>query len=362
MKNLLLVALFVASTVSAQITITSSGIPQNIGDWVVSTADSVSILNVGHEGGPQHWEFQLVNPSRSETTYVRPVGDSPVLDSFPSTNLLYSTVFDTVDVADTVRITHYAHQNLSGSSLSGLGWVLVTDTPSTIITTVYHPPSIELEFPTSYGSTWTSGFSYTMIIDSAANIYNVTIKDRETLIDAWGTVTTPLGTFNTLRQRTDILTITDTYFMDILISSDTSNTVGFNWLVSDYGPIVSVKADSLFQDTLVTTPWCYSLITQAAVSVNEYQGPSIEEPLNIRILGNPTSFPIRIQLEIGQVEKATVEIYDVTGRLINRFDDLKPGIFTWSGISHDGNKVPSGLYIVNIKTPSGTRMLTVSVM
>lgn len=139
MKKPLLAAVLIASTVSSQITITSSDIPHNVGDWTVSTGDSVSEVNVGHEGGPQHWEFQLVNPCVAETTYIVSAGNSPALDSFPATNLLYQTAVD-----DTLKMTSYAHSNLSDAAFSSLGRAFVIDTPFTITTMVYHPPDTVL--------------------------------------------------------------------------------------------------------------------------------------------------------------------------------------------------------------------------
>ena len=101
-----------------QITLTSSDIPQNLDDWMVTTGDSIDLVNVGHSGGPHHLEFHLVNPVFSEMTYVGPPGDSPVLDSFPATDLLYVTKTR----SGATKGTHYAHYDLSSPSLLGLGW------------------------------------------------------------------------------------------------------------------------------------------------------------------------------------------------------------------------------------------------
>jgi hypothetical protein len=356
MKKCLLVTAIIASSASSQISITSSDVPHTIGDRLVSTADSVSQVRVGHAGGPQHWQFQLVNPCEVETTYIRPVGESPVLDSFPTTNLLYVTV----TAFDTLGGIHYAHYDLSRSSLQGLGWIAQIPPFTTVV--VYHPASMELQFPMGYDSTWASSFNYTVVLDSLLSSYTVTAVDRESVVDAWGTVTTPMGTFDALRSKTTSTTITDTYFMGMLLWSDTSHTLGFSWTVPDYGAIVNVLGDSVSEDTLVLAPSCYSIMTYSTVSVKEDRDPPVNVASRTRVLGNPTSLPLRIEFDIQQRQDAVVEIYDLSGRLVHRFDDVKPPVFVWDGIAHNGYRIPSGKYIVRVRTRSVWRSFIVTIL
>jgi len=356
MSKFLLTTAIIASTASSQITITSSDVPHTIGDWMVSTGDSVPQVTIGLAGGPQHWEFQLVNPCAVETTRIRPIDESPVLDSFPTANLLYVTE----TAFDPVGGTHYTHYDLSPSSLLGLGWVAQIPPLTTVV--VYYPASMELRFPVGYDSTWTSDFSYTVIIDSLLSSYIITAVDRESMIDAWGTVTTPMGTFDALRSKTTSTTITDTYFMGMLLWSDTSHTIGFSWMVHDYGAIVNVLGDSVPQDTVILTPSCYSMMTYSTVSVEEDRLPLLVGPSDARVLGNPTSLPVRIELDVEQRQEAIVEIYDLSGRLVNRFKDVKPPVFRWDGIADNGYRVPSGKYIVRVKTPSSGRSFIVTIL
>jgi hypothetical protein len=171
-----------------------------------------------------------------------------------------------------------------------------------------------------------------------------------------------MGTFDALRSKTASTTITDTYFMGMLLWSDTSHTLGFSWTVPDYGAIVNVLGDSVSEDTLVLAPSCYSIMTYSTVSVKEDRDPPVNGASRTRVLGNPTSLPLRIEFDIQQRQEAVVEIYDLSGRLVRRFDDVKPPVFVWDGIAHNGYRIPSGKYIVRVRTPSVWRSFIVTIL
>jgi len=194
------------------------------------------------------------------------------------------------------------------------------------------------------------------------NSYMTTTVDRDCAVDAWGTVTTPMGTLNTIRNRSTTRTILDTYFMGALVWSDTSDLIGFSWLVPRYGPIVSVVGGSLVQDSLIANPLCYSLTTLSAVSTEEAPGCLSDKPLNAAILGNPTSLPFSMQVELGRLQHASVEVYDVSGRLIHRSENVTSGLLQWDRILDDGRRIPAGVYIVSLRADVWTRSLTVSIM
>lgn len=199
-------------------------------------------------------------------------------------------------------------------------------------------------------------------MDSLTNTYSVTNVERSHLVDAWGTITTPLGTHSTLRQKSSSTSIVDTYVFGMLVFSDTSGTVSFNWWTNDYGTIISVVADSVVEDSLVRTPSCYAITTYSSVSVEEEQHLHISRPFSVRALGNPTSLPLLIEMETDKSQESSIEIYDVSGRLIIRFEGVNPGLFRWSGVAHNGLRIPAGAYIVNVKTGSGAKSLVVSIM
>ncbi len=87
----------------------------------------------------------------------------------------------------------------------------------------------------------------------------------------------------------------------------------------------------------------------------------------LMIYSNPTSSPVEIRYSLPANAKATLSIYDVTGKLIKSFSLaphsslLATGII-WDGRDTAGSLVPNGLYFIRLETSnySATRKLVLT--
>lgn len=79
----------------------------------------------------------------------------------------------------------------------------------------------------------------------------------------------------------------------------------------------------------------------------------------LSLASNPTHGSATIRLVLPKTERATVAIYDVTGRrVMNLADgqlDRGPHAFDWDGTSAGGARVAGGVYWVRVTTASGIR-------
>ncbi|HET9325790.1 MAG TPA: FlgD immunoglobulin-like domain containing protein, partial [Candidatus Eisenbacteria bacterium] len=79
----------------------------------------------------------------------------------------------------------------------------------------------------------------------------------------------------------------------------------------------------------------------------------------LSLASNPTHGSATIRLVLPKTERATVAIYDVTGRrLMNLADgqlDEGPHTFDWDGTGAGGARVAGGVYWVRVTTASGIR-------
>jgi len=76
----------------------------------------------------------------------------------------------------------------------------------------------------------------------------------------------------------------------------------------------------------------------------------------------PNPFNNRVQIILGKnwaSESAEVTIFDVTGKLITRFDHLDPKSrqISWDGKDARGRDVPEGIYLIRFKTPDYTETI-----
>jgi hypothetical protein len=70
---------------------------------------------------------------------------------------------------------------------------------------------------------------------------------------------------------------------------------------------------------------------------------------SLRVSPNPSSADVRIALD--DVEPASLEVRDLSGRLVRRMSGA--GEFAWDGRGDDGTRVPAGLYFYRVTTARG---------
>jgi len=96
----------------------------------------------------------------------------------------------------------------------------------------------------------------------------------------------------------------------------------------------------------------------------------VERPIDFFSAGlpspNPSAGPVALTLEVGSATGVTVEVYDVAGRRLTRFD---PGTVTagsttvrWDGRDASGRRVSRGIYWIRVHTDLGNRVRRVLIV
>jgi flagellar hook assembly protein FlgD len=74
-----------------------------------------------------------------------------------------------------------------------------------------------------------------------------------------------------------------------------------------------------------------------------------EEPIELSILPNPFFGSAVVELQLAQESRVAVEIYDLSGRLVESLANGAFGAgahrFVWNGENDSGSDVPSGVYV-----------------
>ncbi|MBI4929805.1 MAG: T9SS type A sorting domain-containing protein [Bacteroidetes bacterium] len=237
-------------------------------------------INPGPAGASQTWVFTTLVPSTVDTlTFTNPAW-LPNGVNFPNSNL---AIINSTDASEL-----YLENIATGLFVDGV----YADPFGQGAMAIQFNPREQLA---GFNATYNSTFQNTSMIDTAigvsypgfdsARVKQVKYKDNKT--DGWGSIQTPLGTYNCLRNREKVITI-DTIWIHVpappptwYVYSVTNDTVWhFSWWANGVGfPLL--EFDSTHADTIQNIQWLKTLPVIGGVNetsqlggVNAYPNPS----------------------------------------------------------------------------------------
>jgi hypothetical protein len=191
-----------------QITILATDMPQ-IGDVVARRADTMTLLGPGASGPNQNWVMtNLSSHIINETTTVLAPSSTPYASTFPGSNLAMTN--------DNLSYLFFNQNSNSLNTTGAKGDLLLT---GNIITVNFNPAILVHNFPRNYTSNFSNNYGWD-ITTSGATVNQPAINSVRTkrvavikdTTDAWGNLTTPVGTYEVLRvKRVDFHTDSNWY-------------------------------------------------------------------------------------------------------------------------------------------------------
>lgn len=257
-------ALTLFASSNAQIVINYGDMPVT-GTYVTQTTDTTPSagLPVFSAGSNVNWDFSALNNHWPNAFGFLDPSTTPYQSFFPSANLCYMS-------ADSMF--GYIYANPSYVVLQGMRAKM--DTIEIIMQ--YDPDDTLFVFPYTMGTTFESHpcgavklFYGDSINLGMGNVYIDSIRmtlcyDKSTVVDGWGNVTTPLGTYPALRstrteiEEQEIAVHYMSMWIPVSTSSDTSLVI--EWSMKNAGvPLITITvdpADSSYQtvDWLTVSP------------------------------------------------------------------------------------------------------------
>ncbi|MGP8216113.1 MAG: T9SS type A sorting domain-containing protein [Bacteroidia bacterium] len=347
-----------ATQASAQITITQNDMPTS-GLTVVSGVDSTSgFTPTAASSSAQTWNFSTLKAKHFYTTNFM----------LPSATA-YASVFTSATLADSTldSIGHYFF-DVSGSQFAVVGSEQITSSTVSGSTYKFHvemplsPAYVQSYLPATYTSptlTTLDGESkgsqtFNQSIGGGlvtAEKANVTITYWDT-IDAWGTLTTPKGTFPVLRQSHWYTTKDSLSIEDILGSwSSESVTVTksheYDWYTNGAGYIL---AQMVMDTTSTKVEYMQWDTTAMPTGINELSNLS-----KVTAFPNPCSSQITFMAPAA--EGQFIHVYDVTGRELSQVEmkngmnilntaSFADGMYLYTLEDKNGNIIDRGKFIV----------------
>ena len=254
MKKFLPFYLFLSLSVAlqAQITIEASDLPVVGDEWETTGDGGVEYLDLGSTGGGQIWDFSDLQLNDVATqSFIDPVVLFDNVGDFPDADLAQTQVGST-------RANLF---DITDDAVYELGLVVqLFDQP--FLTSVPYVPPVEVRaLPTTMGTAFIDSFYFDLVLsDESIAADSVRLKHlewRDSEIDAWGTMTTPSGTFDVLRERLIVHTIDSVWSYvggaELFSSANEVARASYNWLAKEVGiPVVSVALDGAGQPASAT--------------------------------------------------------------------------------------------------------------
>jgi len=296
----------------AQITLTTADIatPTKV---IYQAQDTMPTVSIGGSGASQSWNMTALNTHTVDTLTFLPYSSAPN-PKFSSANIAVKFGWQ----------NSYAYLNNNSSSAAILGSSGIVDFGNgpTQVDQVNTPGEILANWPATYLSSFSSTYStnskYYFGIDPGVGVVIDSVRTHGRVVknvnyDAWGTVTTPLGSYASLRSKQTIVRRDSTdVFVAMLggwqnnISTSADSSANYTWWANSVGfPLVEFEMDSV--GSVRNVSWLLAL--PMTVGVNEFTSAT-----EINVYPNPAQDHINIVVDAAKV--SSVQIYDITGRMI----------------------------------------------
>lgn len=340
-KQLLFVScVAIAGVAGAQTTITDLDQPQ-IMEVFQQCRDTTGTQNEGPAGPSITYAFgSLLNQGQDSLTFTNTQW-TPYASSYPGSNI---AIIQNAGDAYIYTMMNNSILEIHGQAFDPFG--------NGVIPLIFTNPETQMIYPAAYGSSFADtaggvnqfymgydpGIGFT--IDSVI-IHTTITKNSD--YDGWGSLTSPLGTFNVLRQNTyrkqvdtvDIFAF-GMWTYDAFVQVDSLRSYSY-WANAIGFPVVELTdQDDLGQIT--DASWLLAMPAVTGIPVNE--------TTTIIAYPNPVSDFFTVETS---VEEGTIEIIDMTGRVVKsqvinsnttrmNMSDLASGMYTYRvvGTSQQG--------------------------
>ncbi|MDW8392712.1 MAG: T9SS type A sorting domain-containing protein [Chitinophagales bacterium] len=323
---------------SAQVILTQSDMPQEDDAYILTFAADFQ-TDPELTGPGFFWDFSQLSPLFS-------VGDTFVgIGDLPSAFLLFFFTSDLADQSPTSAALEqfglegaYTVYTLTSSKFQIDGYA--AELLGLPFPMVYSQKDILYKLPLQYGQMDSADAALTFSFPGL--FYFSQKRHRVNHVDGWGTVTTPVGTFDCLRIKS-VITDQDSLYIDTLQygSAFTLETIEYKWLAPGMGlPVVQVNAQVVAG---------YPVVSQIIYQDTAFRTIGIAEPNVVNplpLFPNPATQWVRLDLPplTGQLN-----VWDAAGRL--HFSCQASGR-RWLHVAG----WPVGLYLVTFVHEQGTMM------
>jgi hypothetical protein len=177
---------------------------------------------------------------------------------------------------------------------------------------VYQPDEQAAPLPMTYGLAWRCSYGYSETIPPMV----ITAEAREWYrVDAWGTVTTPVGTDSCLRVNLVDTVITTALDSGVPVYADSIWHRFYIWHVPLLDIVVSVRSPDRDTSLVFTSSDCYRVMVQIRAGIEEQTPPTASSSAPVATVARGI---IRLPQSVFQNPQSELALLDLSGRTVLR--------------------------------------------
>ncbi len=354
-KNIVfIVGIFISALLSAQITITSSDMPDENDSILVSVNSTIGAADPSLTGVNYNWGFSSLTPATQQ--YER--FDAP--SNFTSPFNFFFNPGNTSYGRDNYE---FASLSLPGGTQISAAYDFFKETSSQFkqigagytvngipIPFFYSKVDIIYEFPMDYLNSDSCDYKYGLNIPGMG--YYGQTGHRSNLIDGWGTLTTPFGIFQTLRVRSTIKAVDTIYYSSFGMGTKISRPLKyeFKWLAAGMKiPVLKIDANDIGGLLNVSAVRYIDSMRTEVPQVGIVENGAINPELSV--FPNPCVNEIKLKYNLKESTHVKIIISNVIGETAAEVaDEIQiAGTHQKSIIIADIRLTP-GVYFLNFQT------------
>lgn len=276
------------------------------GDVVERYVDTIPTFGAGGSGAGQSWDFSAAVPDETVITTVSSPATTPYATSFTGSN-----------VAMTNDGVNYLYFNSTPATLlaTGAAGDFLEDGQQLVVP--FNPTLTGHQFPRNYGATFSDTYAFEVVANGAAfSVNSVRLRHRGSVrdtTDAYGQITTPVGTYDALRVKSTDFT-TDSIWIRLFSFAPwtfaqalADTTVSYSWLAKETKLAV---AEMTFDSVGAPARFTYSSIPP---SISTGLGALVASTARIHPVPTRDGFTLNLE-EAGIHDR--VEVFSADGRSI----------------------------------------------
>lgn len=336
-------ACVIFSVSQAQITLTQSDMALPLTQYIRYNDTLPAAVTPGTAGANQTWIFtSLANHTTDTILFTKPEWTTYGAD-FPTSNLCMMTIN---------AETSYMYMNLNSDSLNVVGQAGKFAGSTSDILVPFNPSQKIADLPSTYQDGFTNTSSFTIVqYLGQSGVDSIKVKDitvTESVFDAWGSITTGLGTYSALRANI-IQVSTDSVWalmlgnwIDMTASYGGVDTAKrYGWWTNNLGYMILEMDVDPVTDSVLEVSYLAALPQPGGLALYEKND-------DITIYPNPASHVVNISTP----ENASqVEVFNTSGQLMK---SAKTNNTMVSRVDISG--LPSGSYIIRISGNDGSTL------
>ncbi len=321
-------------------------------DTLVDTAH----IHIGNPGTNMVWAFDSLHNNLTDSLQFMDISATPYASNFATANMAFKQ-------ASSPGTFNFVNSSPSAAMILGQGLNqgnISTTTPNEAVPV--NPPMTFMNFPSTYNATFNGASHGTIILDSTFTYSFYTIDTTRiehhitytSLIDAWGSVTSPSGTYPALRQKYTEYTLDSIFVHNVnpslwIFSTITikDSSLRYRWFANSQSfPIVEVTMD---------TTWSIPHTAVWLKSSNTGTNDLTISNTAFQIFPNPA----KDELNIINADKnaSIITVYDAMGRLMDtqrltgmttkiNTSSYANGLYSYRILGNDNTSLKTGKFAI----------------